>query len=99
MSASNRTTPPRNHTTPNYQHILVFYIIYLVCGGVFWLSDGPASIVTFAATTLIQTTVMGVYNRLVHDQSDGAGLDHLLSVTTAATAIGFSFAARGCESP
>jgi len=80
---------------PDYQQMFLYFIIYVACGALFWLSDGLTSIIIFGATALVQTTVTVVYSRIVQDR---ACPRHLLSTTSAVTAIGYSFAARGCES-
>jgi len=81
---------------PDYQQMFLYFIIYVACrGGLFWLSDGLTSIIIFGATALVQMTVTVVYSRIVQDR---ACPRHLLSTTSAVTAIGYSFAARGCES-
>jgi len=82
---------------PDYQQIFFYFIIYVACGGLLWLSDGLTSIIIFGATALVQTTVTVVYSRIVQDRANVDCPGHLLSTTSAVTAIGYSFAARGCE--
>jgi len=88
----------RNNTTPDYQQIFLYFIIYVARGALFWLSDGLPSIIIFGATALVQMTVTVVYSRIVQDRANADCPGHILSATSAVTAIGYSFAARGCES-
>jgi len=47
---------------PDYQQMILYFIIYVACGALFWLSDGFTSIIIFGATALVQMTVTVVYS-------------------------------------